>query len=60
LVYDRYYRKIMKTLKKLPIEGLTVLEIPDDFVVAENYLFDCVHLSHKGHIELEAIIRKSL
>ena len=60
LVYDRYYRKIMKTLKRLQIEGLQVLEIPDDFIVAENYLFDCVHLSSKGHVELEAIIRKSI
>jgi hypothetical protein len=44
----------------LETEGFKVLEIPDEFVVAENYLFDCVHLSAKGHIELEKMAGKSL
>jgi len=59
-VYDRYYRKIMRTLKGLDVEGLTVLEIPDDFVVADNYLFDCIHLSTQGHKLLEEMVREAL
>lgn len=60
LVYDRYYKKIITRLKRFEIEGFKVLEIPDEFVVAENYLFDCVHLSSKGHIELEKLVGKNL
>ena len=59
-VYDRYYRKIMRTLKRLKVEGLSVLEIPDDFVVSENYLFDCIHLSSQGHQRLEKLVREIL
>ena len=57
-VYERYYRKIMKTLRSLNLKGLSVLEIPDEFMVAENYLFDCVHLSSKGHERLEKLVRE--
>jgi hypothetical protein len=57
-VYDRYYRKIMRTLKRLKVEGVSVLEIPDDFVVSENYLFDCIHLSSQGHQRLEKLVRE--
>jgi lysophospholipase L1-like esterase len=59
-VYDRYYRKIMQILKGMDVMGLTVLEIPDDFVVAENYLFDCIHLSSQGHKRLEQMVREVL
>jgi hypothetical protein len=59
-VYDRYYRKIMQILKGMDVKGLTVLEIPDDFVVAENYLFDCIHLSSQGHKRLEQMVREAL
>jgi hypothetical protein len=59
-VYDRYYKKIMKTLRRANLEGLTVLEIPDEFMVAENYLFDCIHLSNLGHKRLEQIVRENL
>jgi hypothetical protein len=59
-VYDRYYRKIMKTLKRLDVKGLSVLEIPDDFMVADNYLFDCIHLSSQGHKRLEQMVREVL
>ena len=59
-VYDRYYRKIMQILKGMEVKGLTVLEIPDDFVVAENYLFDCIHLSSQGHKRLEQMVREVL
>ena len=59
-VYDRYYRKIVQILKGMEVKGLTVLEIPDDFVVAENYLFDCIHLSSQGHKRLEQMVREVL
>ena len=59
-VYDRYYRKIMKTLRRLDLKALTVLEIPDNFIVAENYLFDCIHLSSLGHKRLEQMVRETL
>ena len=59
-VYERYYCEIMKTLGTLGFEGLSVLEIPDEFMVAENYLFDCVHLSSKGHERLEKLVREAI
>ena len=57
-VYERYYKKIMKTLNGLGVKGVSVLTIPDEFMVAENYLFDCVHLSSKGHERLEKLVRE--
>ena len=57
-VYERYYKKIMKTLNGLGVQGVSVLTIPDEFMVAENYLFDCVHLSSKGHERLEKLVRE--
>ena len=57
-VYERYYKQIMKTLDGLGLKGVSVLEIPDEFMVAENYLFDCVHLSSKGHERLEKMVRE--
>ena len=59
-VYDRYYRQIMKSLSGLDQKVVSVLEIPDDFMIAENYLFDCVHLSSKGHERLEKMVREKL
>jgi hypothetical protein len=56
-VYESYYKKIIKALRKLDNEGFLLLEIPDSFMVAENYLFDCVHLSARGHKQLEAMVR---
>ena len=59
-VYERYYKQIMKTLDGLGLKGVSVLEIPDDFMIAENYLFDCVHLSSTGHERLEKLVREAL
>jgi len=59
-VYDRYYKKIMQILSGMDVKGLTVLEIPDDFMVADNYLFDCIHLSGQGHKRLEQMVREVL
>jgi hypothetical protein len=57
-VYERYYKKIMKTVNGLGVQGVSVLTIPDEFMLAENYLFDCVHLSSKGHERLEKLVRE--
>jgi hypothetical protein len=57
-VYERYYKQIMKTLDGLGLKGVSVLEIPDEFMVAENYLFDCVHLSSRGHERLEKLVQE--
>ena len=59
-VYERYYTKIMKTLRSMKVEGLTILEIPDSFGVADNYLFDCIHLSARGHKILAELVREKL
>ena len=59
-VYEGYFKQIMKTLNGLDVKGLSVLAIPDDFMVAENYLFDCVHLSRKGHERLEKLVREAI
>ena len=56
-VYERYYKQIMKTLDGLGLKWVSVLEIPDGFMIAENYLFDCVHLSSTGHERLEKLVR---
>ncbi len=57
LVYGLYYTKILNKLFSLELSGLSVLPIPDEFMIAENYLFDCVHLSNKGHERLEKLVR---
>ena len=57
-VYEAYYKQIMKTLNGLGVKGVSVLTIPDEFMVAENYLFDCVHLSSSGHERLEKLVRE--
>jgi hypothetical protein len=57
-VYEAYYKQIMKTLNGLGVKGVSVLTIPDEFMVADNYLFDCVHLSSKGHERLEKLVRE--
>ena len=59
-VYGSYYKKIMKRLQKIKAPGFSILEIPDSFMVADNYLFDCVHLSARGHKLLEAMVRETL
>jgi hypothetical protein len=59
-IFDRYYLEIMKVLKSRSSNFLQIVEIPDDFMTQENYLFDCVHLSSSGHVALEKIIRRSI
>ena len=57
--YKRYYSEILKSLEKYRAPDFTIVTLPDDFLVQENYLLDCVHLSENGHQELFKIVRKS-
>jgi len=59
-VYERYYCEIMKVLGTVGLNGVSILEIPDEFMITENYLFDCVHLSSKGHERLEKMVREAI
>jgi lysophospholipase L1-like esterase len=36
-----------------------LISLPDEFLIPENYLLDCIHLSEKGHRELSEILKKS-
>ena len=57
--YKKYYREIIKSLKKYEAPNFKVVTLPNSFLVQENYLLDCVHLSEQGHRELFKIIRES-
>ena len=60
LVYRRYYKKIIATLK-VNISGNTQLvELPPDFTIEENYLVDGVHLTEIGHKRLAEYIKNVL
>ena len=56
--YLRYYKEIIKCLEKYGSPDFTVITLPDSFLVQENYLLDCVHLSEKGHQELHKLVRE--
>ena len=57
--YKKYYKEIIKSLEKYESLDFKVITLPDSFLVQENYLLDCVHLSDKGHQELFKIVRES-
>ena len=59
-VYERYYKKIMKSLNSIKDDGLTIIEIPHSFQVFDNYLFDCIHLSAQGHKILAELVKEKL
>lgn len=49
LMFDRYYKRLIQTLKLIEEPKLKVIEFPDAFMVQENFLLDEVHLSETGH-----------
>ena len=57
--YKKYYKEIIKSLEKYESPDFKVITLPDSFLVQENYLLDCVHLSDKGHQELFKLVRES-
>ena len=58
LSYKKYYREIIRCLEKYKSPNFTVITLPECFLVQENYLLDCVHLSEKGHQELHKLVRE--
>ncbi len=56
--YLRYYKEIIRSLEKYESPNFTVITLPNSFLVQENYLLDCVHLSEKGHQELHKLVRE--
>ena len=56
--YLRYYKEIIKCLERHKAPNFTVITLPNSFLVQENYLLDCVHLSEKGHQELHKLVRE--
>ena len=57
--YQRYYREIVYSLEKYKSANFQVITLPDEFLVQENYLLDCVHLSRQGHEEIHRIVREA-
>lgn len=58
--YRRYYSKIVEKVKDSSNPKIKILEIPDSFVIRENYLNDWVHLSHLGHQRLAEMVSAEL
>ena len=55
--YLRYYKEIIKCLEKHESPNFTVITLPNSFLVQENYLLDCVHLSENGHLQLVELVK---
>ena len=55
--YEKYYKEILVALEKHKSPNFILVILPDSFLVQENYLYDCIHLSKKGHRELATILR---
>ena len=50
--YEKYYKEILVALKKHESPTFKLVTLPDSFLIQDNYLFDCIHLSEQGHREL--------
>jgi hypothetical protein len=55
--YKKYYKEILAALEKHKSANFAVVTLPQSFLVEENYLHDCIHLSEKGHRELAILLR---
>ncbi|CAN2169468.1 SGNH_hydrolase domain containing protein [Candidatus Nanopelagicaceae bacterium] len=55
--YAKYYKEILAALEKYESATFALVTLPDDFMVQENYLLDCVHLSDKGHRILADLLK---
>ena len=55
--YKKYYKEILKALEKHKSANFAVITLPNEFLVQENYLYDCIHLSERGHRELASILK---
>lgn len=57
--YKKYYKEILRALEKHESDKFMLITLPDDFLVQENYLLDCVHLSERGHRVLAEMLYKA-
>jgi hypothetical protein len=55
--YKKYYKEILAALEKHKSPNFLVVTLPESFLVEENYLLDCIHLSEKGHRELATLLK---
>ena len=50
--YEKYYKEILEALKKHESSTFKLVTLLDEFLIQDNYLYDCIHLSERGHREL--------
>jgi hypothetical protein len=55
--YQKYYKEILAALVKYESPNFALITLPDEFMVQENYLLDCIQLSEQGHRELATILK---
>jgi len=55
--YAKYYKEILSALEKHISPTFALVTLPDSFLITENYLLDCVHLSEKGHRRLADLLK---
>jgi YesN/AraC family two-component response regulator len=55
--YQKYYKEILNALEKHESPNFALVTLPDDFLVQENYLLDCIHLSEQGHRNLATLLK---
>ncbi len=58
--YKKYYREIIRCFENYKSPNITMITLPESFLVQDNYLLDCVNLSEKGHQELHKLVRERL
>jgi hypothetical protein len=56
LMFDRYYARLVSTLREQAVPNFQLIEFPPEFMIQENFLADEVHLSRLGHERLAAYL----
>ena len=57
--YEKYYKEILRALEKHESDQFKLVTLPDSFLIQENYLLDCIHLSERGHQVIAEILQKA-
>ena len=57
--YEKYYKEILRALEQHESDQFKLVTLPDSFLIQENYLLDCIHLSEKGHQVIAEILQKA-
>ena len=57
--YEKYYKEILRALEKHESNQFKLVTLPDSFLIQENYLLDCIHLSEKGHQVIAEMLQKA-